>query len=263
MTTPRVDEIQALDAWHCIDFLSDVHLQAQDIATFEAWQRYLQQTPANAVFILGDLFEVWVGDDTPEPFAKQCLAQLDQLAQRANVYVMHGNRDFLLGTQHKYAFELIADPCVLDVSTTTHRHRLLLSHGDAWCLDDHAYQDFRRQVRSPAWQHAFLAKTWDERAAIGRALRDQSQAQHEKTQVYADVDLNSALDALRTHDCQTLIHGHTHRPAVHALDEQHTRWVLSDWHAQSQPPRLEIIRWQRALASSPTQGLERLAVLSA
>lgn len=260
MNTPRVDEIRARDAWCCIDFLSDIHLDAKDLATFEAWQRYLQTTPADAIFILGDLFEVWVGDDHLDDFAQQCIQTLEQKSAHIPVYVMHGNRDFLLGSQRPYAFELIADPCVLDVSSAELSQRLLLSHGDAWCVQDQAYQTFRKQVRSEAWQGQFLNKSWDERAALGRAMREQSQSAQSQMISYADVDTPLALDAMQQRQCQTLIHGHTHQPAVHLMDERHTRWVLSDWHAQSQPPRLEIIRWRREQASNPTQGLQRLSL---
>jgi UDP-2,3-diacylglucosamine hydrolase len=254
MATPRVDFIQADPAWRCIDFLSDIHLDERDQTTFEAWRAYLLSTPADALFILGDLFEVWVGDDTPEVFSQNCVALLQALQKVKPVFVMHGNRDFLLGSQHAYSFQIIQDPCVLAFNG----RRVLLSHGDTWCTEDHAYQQFRAQVRTPLWQENFLKQNWEMRHALGQAMRQQSLAQQATQKEYADVNPNLALQALIETRCDTLIHGHTHRPATHHLDDTHQRWVLSDWHAQSDPPRLEVLRWQQPNAHATTKGFMRV-----
>jgi UDP-2,3-diacylglucosamine hydrolase len=257
MTRPRADHIHGDSTWQRVDFISDIHLDASEEATFQAWKNHLEHTPAQALFILGDLFEVWVGDDTPEVFAHACLDVLTRTAQRLPVYFLCGNRDFLFSTQTPVPHvHLLDDPCVLNLG----QHNFLLSHGDAWCLDDVDYLAFRAQVRQPTWQHDFLSKPWQERHAIGLAMRQQSQAKHAHTQQYADVDTQAARQALLATNSQTLIHGHTHRPAQHDLDDHLTRWVLSDWDARANPPRLEVLSWLRDQEQSPTRGLCRLPI---
>jgi UDP-2,3-diacylglucosamine hydrolase len=157
---------------------------------------------------------------------------------------------------------------VLDLGVTGNAKptRILLSHGDALCLDDHDYLAFRAQVRQPEWQAAFLAKPLAERQAYARDVRNKSEALKRSltTQAaftgYADVDSQAAIAWLKAADAQVLLHGHTHKPAVHDLGDGLSRWVLSDWHADSQPPRLEVLSWQREHAESETHGLERLTL---
>lgn len=247
--------VQAPSHWRRVDFISDVHLDEREAATFEAWVHYMDHTPADAVFILGDLFEVWVGDDTTDAFTAQCIAVLQRATQRLPVYFMCGNRDFLVSSQLRQATGMhdLSDPCVLALG----EQRLLLSHGDSLCLDDVEYMAFRAQVRQPAWQDAFLARPLSERQAVARDLRTQSENRKHSHADYADVDANAACTWLRAADCHTLIHGHTHKPAQHQLGEGFQRWVLSDWHADATPPRLEVLSWLQAQAHSPTQGLQR------
>jgi UDP-2,3-diacylglucosamine hydrolase len=250
-----------------MDFISDLHLDAHERATFDAWAQHMAHTPADALFILGDLFEVWVGDDNPDPFALQCIAVLKATAQRLPVYFMCGNRDFLVGADLLQASGMhgLSDPTVLDLGVTGNAKptRILLSHGDALCLDDHDYLAFRAKVRQPEWQTAFLAKPLAERQAYARDVRNKSEAlkRSHTTQAdftgYADVDSQAAIAWLKATDAQVLLHGHTHKPAVHDLGDGLSRWVLSDWHADSQPPRLEVLSWQREHASNPTHGLHR------
>ena len=255
MTPPRAQHIQGDSAWQRVDFISDVHLDASEAATFEAWKNHLLHTPAHALFILGDLFEVWVGDDTPEPFAHACLDVLAQTAQRLPIYFLCGNRDFLWGTQTPPAFMgWLDDPCLLRLG----QHNFLLSHGDAWCLADTDYLAFRAQVRQAQWQQDFLSKPWPERHAIGLALRQQSQAKQQRMQQYADVDTQAARQALHQAHADTLINGHTHRPAEHDLGDGLTRWVLSDWEALATPPRLQVLCWLRDQEKSPSRGLCRV-----
>lgn len=252
-TSAAVAEITATGHWRCIDFISDLHLQASQHATFDAWQRYMTQTPADALFILGDLFEVWVGDDitqaSDEPegaFARQCQQLLAATSQRLPVYVMHGNRDFLLGENFAKdcGLTLLPDPTVLSFDA----QRWLLSHGDALCLADVDYQQFRQQVRSDAWRSAFLAKPLAERQAVAHGLRAQSEARKSSGATYADVDTPMALQWLEATQASTLIHGHTHHPADHMLGKLNgktlRRMVLSDWDAGAKPPRLEVLRLQ-------------------
>ena len=252
--------------WRAIDFISDLHLQASHSATYEAWQHHMAHTCADAVFILGDLFEVWVGDDIVEAaddseaaFIRRCQHVLHTTAQRLPVYFIHGNRDFLLGQDFAQAcsMTLLPDPCVLNFD----HQRWLLSHGDALCLGDVDYQQFRQQVRSRAWQSHFLAKPLAERQTIAHGLRAQSESRKASGTSYADADENMTLQWLKTAQATTLIHGHTHQPADHTLFPQEGqplyRLVLSDWDAEASPPRLEILRL--ALGALPQRINPKLA----
>lgn len=238
---PEFAELQAPPAWRTADFISDLHLQVSEPATFEAWRRYMAQTPADAVFILGDLFEVWVGDDAAgEPgFAADCAAVLHAAAARVPVFFMHGNRDFLVGEGFLKACRttLLPDPTVLGFAG----RRWLLTHGDALCLADLDYMRFREQVRAPGWQRAFLARPLAQRQAIAREIRDESESRKRSGAGYGDVDDAAVQAWLEAADAQTMIHGHTHRPADHVLGTR-VRTVLSDWDAVAKPPRLQALR---------------------
>lgn len=236
-------ELQAPSHWRAIDFISDLHLQASEMKTLAVWQHYLQHTTADAVFILGDLFEVWVGDDTvtvEDSFERLCVQTLRMASERLAVFILHGNRDFLMGSALMQAAgaTLIPDPTVLSFAG----QRWLLTHGDALCLADTAYLDFREQVRSESWQSAFLAKPLAERQALARQMRQQSEARKQMPHEYADVDTDAALQWLRNSNAATMIHGHTHRPNHHALDAGHSRWVLSDWELDHMPTRADVLR---------------------
>ena len=248
-TVPPLAELAALPSWRTVDFISDLHLNADEPATFNAWQTYLQETPADAVFILGDLFEVWVGDDAvgagfqtyPEAsFENRCTSVLAQAGSRLALFFMHGNRDFLIGPAFMDACHasLLHDPTVLAFAG----RRWLLSHGDALCLDDLDYMAFRRQVRSAGWQQAFLAQPLAERQAMAREMRRQSEARKRSGLDYADVDPVAARQWLQAAQAPTLIHGHTHKPAFHDLGNGLSRVVLSDWDAQASVPRAEVLR---------------------
>lgn len=235
-------EIVAPPAWRTVDLISDLHLQASEPATVEAWQGYLETTPADAVFILGDLFEVWVGDDaaTLPGFEARCAEVLRAASGRRPVFFMHGNRDFLLGADFaaRCGMTLIADPTVL----VLHGERWLLSHGDALCLEDKDYLRFRAQVRTPAWQQALLARPLEERRTLARSVRAQSEdRKRSPDMVWADVDADAARDWLRQAGATSLVHGHTHRPAIHDLGHGMRRIVLSDWDAAAHPPRAQLL----------------------
>jgi UDP-2,3-diacylglucosamine hydrolase len=253
-TVPRFEELAAPSHWRTVDFISDLHLQASEPTTVAAWQRYLQTTGADALFILGDLFEVWVGDDAmhePGSFEAQACAALQAAAQRLPVFFMHGNRDFLAGPAflRQCGITGLADPTVLAFAG----QRFVLSHGDLLCLDDVDYQRFRVQARSAEWQAQFLTQPLAQRRQQARGIRQQSEAHKQSGAVYADVDGPAAIAWLQAAGATTLIHGHTHRPAVHALAPGLSRVVLSDWDAAARPPRADALRLT-------PQGLERIAI---
>ena len=261
--------MQAPAHWNRIEFLSDVHLHAKEPETARAWTSGLQTSTADAIFILGDLFEVWVGDDDDSEFVSSCLDTLKATARQRAVYFLCGNRDFLIGATffQRTGIQALDDPTVLDLGAC----RLLLSHGDALCLEDTEYLAFRTEVRSPAWQQAFLAKPIAERRAMAQYLREQSElrkkamlashSSHERQLQYADVDTPLAQQWLQEANAQVLVHGHTHQPAEHALGvrdgQAQQRWVLSDWDARATPPRLERTVWQRKDIDNGRHGLSR------
>lgn len=199
-------------------------------------------TQADAVFILGDLFEAWVGDDSAREagFEQECANVLRATAQRRPVFFLAGNRDFLVGRDLAQAagITLLADPTVFAFGA----QRWLLTHGDALCLADTEYLAFRKQVRNPAWQQGFLAQPLAVRQQIARGMRAESEQLKRSGREYPDVDTHAALDWLRAAGAQVMVHGHTHKPADHALDAAHRRIVLSDWDAAAVPPRLEALR---------------------
>ena len=184
---------------------------------------------ADALYILGDLFESWVGDDVlTQPFPERVARELRAAAARTPVYFMHGNRDFLVA--RRFAAEtgvrLLPDPTTIDLYGTP----TLLMHGDTLCTGDTQYQAFRAQVRDPRWQQAALARPLEERLAIARGMRGQSEgAKQGKDMAIMDVASAAVEEAFRSSGCGVLIHGHTHRPARHVHAEG-IRWVLPDWY---------------------------------
>ncbi len=227
--------------WQHIDFVSDLHLCADLPRTTAAFLQHLQLTTADAVVVLGDLFELWVGDDMrTRPFENALLVQLATVSRQRPLFFMVGNRDFLAGPA------LLGDSGMTSLDDPTlllaFGQRVLLSHGDALCLSDTGYQAFRREVRSPEWQQNFLAKPLQQRldiaAAIRRASRDQ---QRFDTQADIDLDDNSVLQWLRQAQASTLVHGHTHRPGQHTLPDHLQRLVLTDWDLDS-GHRAEVLR---------------------
>ena len=236
--------LQAPAAWQAVDLISDLHLQASAPATFEAWRAHMAATPADAVFLLGDVFEVWVGDDAvaSDPFLQACAQVLRQASARMTVGFMVGNRDFLVGERFMKDCALVPlqDPTLLVWGA----QRVLLSHGDALCLEDQAYQRFRAVSRTPAWQSEFLARPLDERLALAQAMRAQSEAHNQSVAYFADADADLTRDWLQACGARHLVHGHTHRPADHTVSglPGATRQVLSDWHIDAQTQRTQVMR---------------------
>ena len=217
-------------------FISDLHLDDARPRTNELFLAFMAgpATRAEALYILGDLFEFWIGDDAIDlPLNRMVVDALAALSRRGTrLHFMHGNRDFLVrdGFAAATGATLLADPTEVDLYG---RHTLLM-HGDTLCTDDVAYQKFRAQVHDPAQQAAFLARTMAERDAFVRGVRSQSDAAKAgKSEEIMDVAPRAVEEMLRQHAYPTLIHGHTHRPATHVLEvdgHRCERWVLTDWY---------------------------------
>jgi UDP-2,3-diacylglucosamine hydrolase len=243
----QVYELQAEAGWRSLDFISDLHLSESTPRTFEAWAGYMRSTPADALFILGDLFEVWVGDDArvPGSFAARAAAVLRDAASRRSVGFMAGNRDFLVGASmlRDCAVVALPDPTLVDAWG----HRVLLTHGDALCLDDTDYLAFRSEVRTPAWRDAFLARPLAERETLARGMRDASEAakRRKAPAQWADVDAAAAVAWMHAAGSRDMVHGHTHRPGSESLAPGYTRHVLSDWDCEAEPQRAQVLRLTR------------------
>ncbi|MDR2155007.1 MAG: UDP-2,3-diacylglucosamine diphosphatase [Burkholderiaceae bacterium] len=250
MTTaiPLFAELSAQARWRKIDFISDLHLKAEEDETFRAWKYYMLNTSADAVFILGDLFETWVGDDCvlPGSFEANCGDVLRAAGAARDVYFMSGNRDFLVGTNflRRHNVKALADPTVLILN---HERRYLLTHGDQLCTGDVSYQQFRAQVRSTRWQKTFLARPLAARQEMARQMRARSQQRQTAAGMRADADLPLAYQWLAKTKATVLIHGHTHRPGLRepSIDTQGRSLmiaVLTDWHIAGPDRRAEVLR---------------------
>lgn len=216
-------------------FISDLHLAEDRPATTERFARFLAGAVpgADALYVLGDLFEYWVGDDgLALEFPARIAGLLRPAVRAVPTFFMHGNRDFMVASRFcaETGLRLIPDPTVIDL----YGERTLLMHGDTLCTGDHAYLAFRAQVRNPAWQAAALARPIEERIAIARDMRDRSEgAKVGKVETIMDVAPEAVEAAFASAGCRLLIHGHTHRPARHqhsAGGRACVRWVLPDWY---------------------------------
>jgi UDP-2,3-diacylglucosamine hydrolase len=215
-------------------FVSDLHLAAD--ANIPRWVDFLQgrATQADALYILGDLFEAWIGDDDPEPAYLPIKQAMRELSATVPIYFIHGNRDFLIGQRfaRETRCQLLADFTVIDLYGT----KTLLSHGDALCIHDTGHQKLRRFTLSPFWQFILRHLPLSIRHRIARKLRQQSRKYTaQKLPAWMDVAPGEVARVLREHGAQRLIHGHTHKPGVHLfeLDGQTAeRIVLGAWEAQ-------------------------------
>jgi len=218
-------------------FISDLHLKPEAPHLTRILLELLAgaATRADALYVLGDLFEAWPGDDdAADPFNAPVISAFRALSDRGiSVHFQHGNRDFLLGPEFARATggKLLAEDPVVDLYGTP----TLLLHGDQLCTDDIAYQQFRAQVRNPAWQQALLGRPLAARKQLARQLREGSDAaKSEKSIDIMDVNADAVATAFRRHNVTRIIHGHTHRPArhVHVVDGRECeRIVLADWGA--------------------------------
>ncbi|MGA0613033.1 UDP-2,3-diacylglucosamine diphosphatase [Caldimonas sp. KR1-144] len=250
---PRFEEFRAPPQWRAIDFISDLHLQASQPATCAAFEAHLLHTSADAVMILGDLFEAWVGDDARDgAFERGIVETLHEAASRRRIAFMAGNRDFLVGSELLGACGMTAlpDPTVL----LAFGERVLLTHGDALCLEDTAYQRFRAEVRTEAWRDAFLARPLAERRSIAERMREASRAHQagQREELWADVDAAAAVQWMRATGTSVMVHGHTHRPGDQVLAPGFMRMVLTDWECDRGSQRAGVLRLSE-------RGFERVA----
>ena len=223
-------------------FVSDLHLDPARPEITALFLRFLQReaASADALYILGDLFEAWVGDDDPSSTGQQVAEGLRRLADAGvPVYFVHGNRDFLVGQDYagRAGMRILPDPAVVSL----YGEPVLLMHGDLLCTDDHAYQAFRAQTRDPHWQAKFLAQPLAARQAFAAQARQASMSRQKEMidgdracfETVTDVNPQAVEATLARYGVATLVHGHTHRPAVHAVrigDREGRRIVLGDWY---------------------------------
>jgi len=218
-------------------FIADIHLCAQEPAITAGFLRFLQgdARQADALYILGDLFEAWIGDDDPQPLHAQIAAALHELHQQGvPCFFIHGNRDFLVGRRFARSslMQILPEKKVLEL----YGRRVLILHGDTLCTDDAGYQNFRKKVRNPLIQKIFLALPLKWRLAIAAKMRADSKASNsEKSQAIMDVNPQAVLSEMQNHGVEWMIHGHTHRPAIHDValaDKTGHRAVLGAWHEE-------------------------------
>jgi UDP-2,3-diacylglucosamine hydrolase len=216
-------------------FISDLHLDPSRPAIVAQFERFLtgEAPGADALYILGDLFEYWVGDDgLALPFPRRMAERLHAASAQVPISFMHGNRDFLAAGRfsRETGAALIDDPTEIDL----YGQRTLLMHGDTLCTDDVRYQAFRAQVRDPAWQQATLARPIEERLVLANRMRIESEGTKQATPMdIMDVSPQAVERAFADSGCDLLIHGHTHRPGRHIYKvggHERTRWVLRDWY---------------------------------
>lgn len=210
-------------------FISDLHIDDSNPRILRRLNTLIEDETPNidALYILGDLVEVWVGDDDRSNLAKTLRATLKKATQNCQVYLMHGNRDFLFGEgfAEEIGATLINDPTVITINGS----RIVITHGDAYCTRDSAYQQMRQMLRSSQWKSEILDKSIEERRILATSLRNQSRlANQNKADNIMDVTHSEVLNSLKTNDASTVIHGHTHRPGIYNL-EGNNRFVLGDW----------------------------------
>ena len=216
-------------------FISDLHLHEGRPDITQAFLTFLEETASKAekLYILGDLFEAWIGDDDQNDFISNIQSALLKINKTTEVFFMHGNRDFLIGSEFASSsgLKLLNDPC----SEEMFGNQVLLMHGDLLCIEDHDYQAFRKTSRDPKWQNEFLTKTIQERQEIAHNLRTISkEATGTKKEEIMDVSATEVIRTMKESSVNLLIHGHTHRPKSHKItvnDQPAERIVLGDWDA--------------------------------
>lgn len=235
-------------------FIADLHLSEQEPAITAGFLRFLQRDAyqADALYILGDFFEYWIGDDDPQPLHREIAAALrDLTASGVPCYFIHGNRDFLIGK--RFAQECGMTLLPQETLLTLYGQRVLIMHGDTLCIDDTDYQRYRRKVHNPIIQTLFLWLPLRTRLNIAAKMRDRSQMTNgDKSDAIMDVNQQAVIEALERNQAEWLIHGHTHRPAIHDISMPNgklaKRAVLGAWHYQGSmisvtPAGIELIEF--------------------
>lgn len=226
-------------------FIADLHLQTEEPAITAGFLRFLhgEARSADALYILGDLFEAWIGDDDPNPLHREIALAIKSLANSGvPCYFIHGNRDFLIGKRFatESSMQLLPEEKVLDL----YGRRVLIMHGDTLCTDDPGYLAFRAKVHTPWIQKLFLALPLFIRRRIAQKMRDDSKAANSsKSMEIMDVNAQAVVEVMEKHHVQWLIHGHTHRPDIHTLDtngETAHRVVLGAWHTQGSMVKVSV-----------------------
>ena len=213
-----------------IFFISDLHLEQNKPHLTKAFENFINSkiNSRDELFILGDFFEQWIGDDNEDSFIKSIKNILKaKTARGLKIHFMHGNRDFLIGDKfcEEVGVKLLDDPFIINLNGK----KVMLMHGDSLCTDDKAYQDFRNLVRNKDWQEDFLSKDLMERKEVAKNLREISSLENKsKDEAIMDVNQNEVLKVIRNYSIDVLIHGHTHRPCIHD-DNGVPRMVLGDW----------------------------------
>ncbi|MEG1467581.1 MAG: UDP-2,3-diacylglucosamine diphosphatase [Hafnia sp.] len=235
-------------------FIADLHLSEQEPAITAGFLRFLQRDAyqADALYILGDFFEYWIGDDDPQLLHREIATALrDLTASGIPCYFIHGNRDFLIGK--RFAQECGMTLLPQEMLLTLYGHRILIMHGDTLCIDDTDYQRYRRKVHNPIIQTLFLWLPLRTRLNIAAKMRDRSQMTNgDKSDAIMDVNQQAVIEALERNQAEWLIHGHTHRPAIHDISMPNSklakRAVLGAWHYQGSmisvtPAGIELIEF--------------------
>tara|TARA_B100000579_G_scaffold430416_1_gene443782 strand:+ start:459 stop:1172 length:714 start_codon:yes stop_codon:yes gene_type:complete len=211
-------------------FISDLHLDRKREDIKKAFFKFLETKASefDNLYILGDLFEVWIGDDFEDGFTNQVISELKKFSlSNKNIFIMHGNRDFLLGEKfaEKCGAKLISDPLILN----NEEKKIMISHGDIFCTDDLEYQNFKEKVRNEKWKKEFLSKDLKEREEIAKNLRKESAMKNLKKENYLmDVNESEVEKIAQENEIDILIHGHVHRPKIHN-EVFGQRIVLGDW----------------------------------
>lgn len=220
-------------------FISDLHLDDSRPDLVDGFYQYLDaiQSSADSLYILGDFFEVWIGDDDDAPWLDEIKAKLKAFSTKVPTYLIHGNRDFLIRSkfEQETGITLLPEQHVINL----YGNDYLLMHGDELCTDDAEYMAFRQQARNPQWQEALLQQPLEQRRLLAQQLRNDSKAATaDKDNGIMDVNQSAVENAFTEHQCVYLIHGHTHRPNTHSYEVNNVNYqriVLGDWGHKGQP----------------------------